>query len=115
MQRIEQDENARRKLQASALAAEKGEIDTLDVQDVVVEGKRDTKIPWADRLRGKKTAQTDDISEEAGSGSPERQAPSSVRASRDDYQPPQFTPPAEEKANPFEAPKTQPKGRGGHP
>lgn len=119
MQRIEKDARARSKMQASALAAEKGETDTLDIQDAVGgSDDRSAKVPWVDRVKAKASAASNSISKRNPPPPPaprrssqERYDRMHVRASHDDYQPPNFTPPAEERENPFE---TAPQSRDGH-
>ena len=93
MQRIEQDKDAKRAMRDAAA----DHVDTEEAGDVIYVGGNDIELQ--DVGNGTRGGNGDEAASPT-IGVQGRTA--TVRASHDDYRPPDFTPPAEEKENPFE-------------
>ncbi|KAI9149554.1 putative phospholipid-transporting ATPase [Paramyrothecium foliicola] len=88
MQRIEQDAQAARKLQDQARAAERGETEGIELRDIIAETEQPSKSKRKNKLYR--------------NGQEKGNEGKHARRHSDDYRPPNFTPPAEERENPFE-------------
>lgn len=95
MQRIEKDANATRKLQDQAKAAERGEAEGIELREIIAETARSSQKSKRTKNKLYRNGQEKDSSYEPGVNHSESQ-------NHDGYRPRNFTPPAEERENPFE-------------